>query len=207
LGRPPSTARPVYTDVGTSFFFGVAVTRFDVWTVHSMETDPLTAYPYSYAYATEADDRDGAVSNTIDLLGWEQAIHRGNVNISYAAVGRDDEGSPDPHAVLWFQFGDAGGTSLDFARPEWVIMVRWFSVGRAVGRKFLRLGLLTDDVTDGILNASYVSLIESAYVAPLVASGLWYSRGGPLVDEGRVDPRLRLYQTRHGTLRRRYLVI
>jgi hypothetical protein len=85
--------------------------------------------------------------------------------------------------------------------------VTWYSGGRWCGRKLLRLGLHRDDQTDGVLTPALVALVESEYVAPIVAAGIYCSRSGALITAGRVDLRMHYHRLRSGTNRRAFIRI
>jgi hypothetical protein len=89
----------------------------------------------------------------------------------------------------------------------WAVLVTWLSGGRWCGRKLLRLGLHQSDQDGGVLAPSLVSLVETAYVAPIVAAGVYCSRAGALITGGRVDPRVHYHRLRSGTNRRAFIRI
>lgn len=204
---PQQAASPVFTFAGSSRLLGVVVARFDVWTVHGVDTSRFDSYPYSQCYAVEAVDQAAAYVALADLLGWERAIHRYHVMIAYGKCGRSFGFPYAQPALSYNQRGLVGASSDDYPQPAWAIVVNWRAGDRWIGRKWLRLGLVVGDVLDGELSASYTARIETEYIAPIVAAGVWYSRGGVLIADGVVDRQLRLYGLRHGTTRRQQLHI
>jgi hypothetical protein len=198
---------PVYTDAGPSLALELAMTLAKLWTVHETDQSLVYAYGWSLCYAVDVVTLADAVPLAHQLDGYERAINHRWVHHSYVRVQWPDQ----PHELgLQVNTGGRGarGAFADgYPVIEWCVMVTWRSGGRWAGRKWLRLGLHQTDIVMGQLDPSIVALVESEYIAPIVAAGVYYTRSGVLISEGVVDPSLRLYGLRHGTNRRLHLSI
>lgn len=179
----------------------------NLWTVHETDQSISDAYGWSLCYAVDVVTLLDGASLAYALDGYERAINHRWVHHAYVRLQWPDL----PHG-LGLQLGTGGrGSRGAFADGypylQWCVMVNWLSAGKWVGRKWLRLGLHASDVSGDQLDPALVALVDSEYVAPIVAGGVYYTRGGALIDGGVVDPRVRMYGLRHGTSRRQHLNI
>jgi hypothetical protein len=204
---PRHGSLPVYMDAGPSSALGGAMALWYLWTHHGNGPGVPFDYPFSYTYACDVVDEDASADAVFDLMAWERAIHHRNTIIAYGRSGLPGEHSWDRGAVSFARPGLRGLTTDGPSYVTWAVLVTWYSDGRWCGRKLLRLGLHDGDQSGGVLAPPLVSLVESAYVVPIVAAGVYCSRSGALIDEGRVDTRLHYHRLRSGTNRRAFIRI
>jgi hypothetical protein len=204
---PQHGPTPVYTDAGLSSSLGGSMALWYLWTHHGNGPGVPFDYPFCYTYAADVADEDASADAVFDLMTWERAIHHRNTIIAYGRSGLPGEHAWDRGAVTFSRPGLRGLTTDGPSYVTWATLVTWYSGGRWCGRKLLRLGLHDDDQDEGVLAPSLVSLVESAYVAPIVAAGVYCSRSGALIDGGRVDSRLHYHRLRSGTNRRAFIRI
>jgi hypothetical protein len=178
-----------------------------LWTHHGNGPGVPFDYPYCYTYACDVADEDASADAVFDLMIWERRIHHTNTVIAYGRSGLPGEHSWDRGSVPFGRPGLRGSAGDGPSYVTWAALVTWYSEGRWCGRKLLRLGLHRDDQIDGVLAPSLVSLVESEYVAPIVAAGVYCSRSGAPITGGRVDSRLHYHRLRSGTNRRAFIRI
>lgn len=183
------------------------MTLWHLWTHHGNGPGDPFDYPFCYTYAADVADEDASADAVFNLMLWEREIHHRNTIIAYGRSGLPGERSWDRDAVSFSLPGLRGAIADGPSIVTWAVLVTWYSESRWCGRKLLRLGMHESDQTSGIVDSSLVSLVESAYVAPIVAAGVYCSRSGALITEGRVDTQLHYHRLRSGTNRRAFIRI
>lgn len=204
---PQDAPLPLFTIAGVLFSLAGDAMLWYLWTHHGNGPGVPFDYPFCYTYAADVADEDASADAVYDLMVWERAIHHRNTVIAYGRSGLPGEHSWDRGAVSFSRSGLRGSTTDGPSYVTWAVLVTWFSGARWCGRKLLRLGLHEDDQSGGVLTSALVSLVESAYVAPIVAAGIYCSRSGALITGGRVDPRMHYHRLRSGVNRRAFIRI
>jgi hypothetical protein len=181
--------------------------RYNIWTLKDYTLPDFSGYSSSNTYRVEAATFSDALSYANDLATWEIAILGNNVILDRVRIRDDSQGPGDGYYSGSYGPGARSYGFGELGIVQWALMVSLFSGPRLIGRKWLRLGLMPREVSNGEVDPTLVALVRSAYADPLAAAGVYRTRGDVVIDGAQVDPRLRLYGLRHGTRRRELLYI
>lgn len=154
-------------------------------------------------YFLDFTDPAAALIAGANIAGYEQAIHMENVLFTKYVVSDVDPSTDNYYSVPLNVYGDRSyGGTVNFLPLFNVARVDFAAGAGRPSRKYLRLPLTEGDTETGALSSALIALINTEYVAPLVALATFVDVDGTAIEGGTVFPQIGMRQLRRGTRRR-----
>lgn len=158
-------------------------------------------YAWTNCYLVDASSAGEANDLLLALVEIEAAIAPIDTSIRFGCW-RPGIGGPVPAGVQVIgRSGDLPATSDYLPMPN-TARIEGLGEGGIVWYKRWRGPMRTEDASGGMLSASYISLIGTNYIAPMMADIPLITRSGKLIRSMWVVPRVSMWQRRDGTTRR-----
>lgn len=152
-------------------------------------------------YIVQLDDLTQAVFIGNTITGYELAIHMDVVNFTKYRVSDID---PTSDVFVIVPIGQTGQrTTIGPYLPLFNVVRVDFPAGTGrPSRKYLRLPVLESDQTNGALETSLISLVNTEYGTPLGDLPEFVDVDGTGLGTGITQPRVAMRQLRRGSKRR-----
>lgn len=169
----------------------------------SLDIEKVFGETWTNRYIVEADDLTSATALASVYLGAEGAVHSAMVTITRARVSSMVEGD-DVYQIIQVNQQGLRAQNLEYLPLFNVVRVDFTAVGGGrPSRKYLRLPIYEPDTSGGSFVSTFQTLIETSYVAPLIAAGAMYRDvDGQSFSSGQIYPRVAMRQLRRGSRRK-----